>query len=58
MTCLHPSLPNSINIYIDPKGGTLFISTLFPFTTCVHIKSVIGHILRFTLGVSRELTIN
>ena len=53
-----PSLPNSINIYIDPIG-TLFGAALLCFTLpALLVKSVIDHYsVDLALGVSREFAI-
>ena len=52
-----PSLPNSINIYIDPRG-TLFGAALLCFTLpALLVNQLSITVLRYALGASREFAI-
>ena len=56
MTCLHPSLPNSISIYIDPKEEHCSLATLFllPPSSLVRSEQLSVTYSDLSLGVSRE----
>ena len=50
-----PEPANSINIHIEPEEEHVHPHAhSFSLSACQLVKSVIGHILRFTLGVSQE----
>ena len=48
MTCLHPSLPNSISIYIDTKEEHCSLAALFLSTPASLVQSGIDHIRSHT----------
>ena len=53
MTCLHPSLPNSINIYIEPRGKHIYLFSSNNTNVPCHVKYRTLY-LRFTLGLPQE----